>query len=185
MNDGAATAGPVNVSRKETRKIDLVLISTKPSEPQGALQGEAAPGKPDAHAPEFFDEPQFTVAGVTQATNSGGHGSDTVLRTTEALAKATVSLSKESPGRPNTAKSAATESSLRDAAAREPEDFEANRFPTWNWLHGSIPEIPNFIVCWARSRRSSAIHWRRFDVTSAQRNSTPPNRICSIGERNF
>jgi tetratricopeptide (TPR) repeat protein len=127
MNDGAATVGPVSVSRNETRKIDLVLISTKASEPQGALPGKAAPVKPDAQAPEFFDEPQFTVAGVTQATNSGGHGSDTVLRTTEALAKATVSLSKESAEGSNAAASAATESSLRDAAAREPENFEANR----------------------------------------------------------
>ena len=127
MNDGAPTVGPVSVSRNETRKIDLVLISTKASEPQGALPGKAAPVKPDAQAPEFFDEPQFTVAGVTQATNSGGHGSDTVLRTTEALAKATVSLSKESAEGSNAAASAATESSLRDAAAREPENFEANR----------------------------------------------------------
>ncbi len=127
MNDGAATVGPVSVSRKETRKIDLVLISTKASEPQGALPGKAAPGKPDAQTPEFFDEPQFTVAGVTQATNSGGHGSDTILRTTEALAKATVSLSKESAAGSNAAASAATEISLRDAAAREPENFEANR----------------------------------------------------------
>jgi tetratricopeptide (TPR) repeat protein len=127
MNDSAATAGPVSVSQKETRKINLVLISTKASEPKGALLGNAAPGRPDAQAPEFFDEPQFTVAGVTQATNSGGHGSDAVLRTTEALAKATVSLSKESAAGSNAAASAATEISLRDAAAREPENFEANR----------------------------------------------------------
>jgi tetratricopeptide (TPR) repeat protein len=42
--------------------------------------------------PEFFDEPQFTVAGVTDVTNLGGHGSNTVLRTKEALAKDVVSL---------------------------------------------------------------------------------------------
>lgn len=128
MNDDAATVSPVSVSRKETRKIDLVLISTKDSEPQGALPGggKAVSGKPDAQAPEFFDEPQFTVAGVTQAMNSGGHGSDTVLRTTEALAKATVSLSKESSGS-SAGISVETESSLRDAIAREPEDFGANR----------------------------------------------------------
>jgi tetratricopeptide (TPR) repeat protein len=128
MNDDAATVSPVSVSRKETTKIDLVLISTKDSEPQGALpsRGKAASGKPDAQAPEFFDEPQFTVAGVTQATNTGGHGSDTVLRTTEALAKATVSLSKESSGS-SAGRSSDTESSLRHAAAREPENFETNR----------------------------------------------------------
>jgi tetratricopeptide (TPR) repeat protein len=126
MNEGAASVSPVSVSPKETRKIDLVLISTKSPEPKGGLPEEAAPWKPDAHAPEFFDEPQFTVAGVTQATNAGGHGSDTVLRTTEALAKATVSLSKESSGS-SAGRSVETESSLRDAIAREPEDFDANR----------------------------------------------------------
>jgi tetratricopeptide (TPR) repeat protein len=77
-----------------------------------------------APAPEFFDEPTFTVAGVTQATSAGGHGSDTVLRTTEALARATVSLSKEPAANSSSATSAATESSLRDAVARNPKDAE-------------------------------------------------------------
>jgi tetratricopeptide (TPR) repeat protein len=45
-----------------------------------------------AGQPEFFDEPQFTVAGVTDSTNLGGHGSNTVVRTKEALAKDVVSL---------------------------------------------------------------------------------------------
>src|SRR6266550_2560036 len=44
--------------------------------------------------PQFYDEPQFTVAGVADTTNLGGHGSDTVMRTKEALAKDTVSLGK-------------------------------------------------------------------------------------------
>jgi tetratricopeptide (TPR) repeat protein len=123
---GAAIVGPVSLAQKETKKIDLGLVSPKASQPQSALPGTPATEKL-AQAPEFFDEPQFTVAGVTQATNSGGHGSDTVLRTTEALAKATVSLSKESAVSSRAATSAATESSLRDAVAREPENFEANR----------------------------------------------------------
>ncbi len=94
------TSGSVSLEQDETKKIDLILVPQK------------------AQAPEFFDEPQFTVAGVTQASNSGGHGSDTVLRTSEALAKATVSLSKES----NAPTSLASESSLRDAVARNPND---------------------------------------------------------------
>jgi tetratricopeptide (TPR) repeat protein len=102
---------PVSLAPKETKKIDLILVSTKAS-------GVGAP------APEFFDEPQFTVAGVTQATSAGGHGSDTVLRTTEALARATVSLSKEPAASSSAATSAATESSLRDAVARNPKDPE-------------------------------------------------------------
>jgi tetratricopeptide (TPR) repeat protein len=82
--------------------------------------------EPNTTAPEFYDEPQFTVAGVTQATNSGGHGSDTIVRTTEALARATVSLSTGSESNGTGAKSeppaAATESSLRDAVLRNPND---------------------------------------------------------------
>jgi tetratricopeptide (TPR) repeat protein len=42
--------------------------------------------------PQFFDQPTFTVAGVTDNRYRGGHGSDTVLRSAESLAKATASL---------------------------------------------------------------------------------------------
>jgi tetratricopeptide (TPR) repeat protein len=42
--------------------------------------------------PAFFDEPTFTVAGVTDNTYRGGHGSDTVLRSAETLTKETESL---------------------------------------------------------------------------------------------
>ncbi len=135
MNGYAGTVvGPVSLAQKETKKIDLALGSTKASEPQSALPGTAAAQKPNAPAPEFFDEPQFTVAGVTQATNSGGHGSDIVSRTTEALARATVSLSKESNGGSNAPAPAVSESSLRDAVARNPND------PALHHLLGDVEE---------------------------------------------
>jgi tetratricopeptide (TPR) repeat protein len=101
--------GPVRLAPSETKKVDLALAPARAS-------GTAA------SAPEFFDEPQFTVAGVTQATSAGGHGSDTVLRTTEALAKATVSLSEEPAASSTATTSAATESFLREAVARDPKD---------------------------------------------------------------
>jgi tetratricopeptide (TPR) repeat protein len=41
---------------------------------------------------EFKDEPDFTVAGVTDWSNIGLHGSDTTSRTSEALAKETLTL---------------------------------------------------------------------------------------------
>jgi tetratricopeptide (TPR) repeat protein len=119
---GEAIIGPVSLAPKETKEIDLALVSTQASGAQSALPGTPAPEKL-AQAPEFFDEPQFTVAGVTQATNSGGHGSDTVLRATEALAKATVSLSKESSAG-SKSPTAATESSLLEAVALNPKDPE-------------------------------------------------------------
>jgi tetratricopeptide (TPR) repeat protein len=41
---------------------------------------------------QFYDEPQFTVAGVKDPSETGGHGSDTIRRTTETLTKETVGL---------------------------------------------------------------------------------------------
>jgi tetratricopeptide (TPR) repeat protein len=114
----------VHITRNATETIDLDLPAKLTDEGKNAAPVKPAPEKPLVSGPEFFDEPHFTVAGVTQATNSGGHGSDTVLRTTEALAKATVSLSKESSGGANPRASAMTESSLRDAVARNPQDPE-------------------------------------------------------------
>ena len=68
-------------------------------------------------APQFYDEPQFTVAGVTDASQMGGHGSDSVRRSTEALTKETVSLA------PNAGATETTdEKELRAALEKTPED---------------------------------------------------------------
>lgn len=45
-----------------------------------------------SHEMEFSDAPTFTVAGVTDWTAAGGHGSDAILRTSEALTRETLSL---------------------------------------------------------------------------------------------
>ena len=45
-----------------------------------------------AQAMEFADKPDFTVAGVTDWTAVGGHGSDATLRTSEALAREALTL---------------------------------------------------------------------------------------------
>ncbi len=81
----------------------------------------SSPGKTTAGVPEFFDEPQFIVAGVTDAYTPGGHGSDTVVRTKEALAKDTASLSGDAAASHFTAKSnAEAERSLSAALEHEP-----------------------------------------------------------------
>lgn len=72
---GEAAARPVTLVDRETKKVDLTV--------------EYA----------FSDKPNFIVAGVTDPISHGGHGSDAVLRSTEALAEATASLSEESPGK--------------------------------------------------------------------------------------
>ncbi len=127
-----AIVAPVSLSENETREIDLSLAAST-SEPRSTYPSAAA-AKQGAAKPEFFDEPQFTVAGVTQATNAGGHGSDTALRTTEALAKATLSLGKEPGDRPDVPTSDETEASLRDAIARNPKD------PTLHHRLGDLEE---------------------------------------------
>lgn len=74
-----------------------------------------------AGSPQFYDEPQFTVAGVTDASQMGGHGSDTVRRSTEALTKEAVALS----GGPNDVPNKETtddEKSLRAALVKAPDD---------------------------------------------------------------
>ena len=72
------------IGPNETKNIDLTLLAAKTPESQAA----------SARSPEFFDEPRFTVAGVTDTTSLGGHGSDTIVRTRESIAKETVSLGK-------------------------------------------------------------------------------------------
>jgi tetratricopeptide (TPR) repeat protein len=129
---GEAVVSRIPLARKEMKKIDLVLVPSKSSASQNASLEKVPAPKPSAAAPEFFDEPQFTVAGVTAAANAGGHGSDTVRRTSEALARATVSLGsspgvspdKESTNAANAVPSAADESSLRNAIALNPKDSD-------------------------------------------------------------
>ena len=62
------------LSAGEKRRVDLILAN--------------APGA----SMELKDEPNFTVAGVTDWSNVGLHGSDTNSRTSEALAKDTLRL---------------------------------------------------------------------------------------------
>ena len=123
-----ATAGSCVIGPKEAKRLDLTLESSK-SSPAPA----SAPGKSSQRPPEFFDEPQFTVAGVTDSTNLGGHGSNTIVRTKESLAKDIASLNvsagKASTGSIPPASNASVsvaEASLRATAERQPGNFEAN-----------------------------------------------------------
>ncbi len=121
-----ASFGPVDLTQKANKTVDLTVGSAVDG--QGRSLPSAGNGKSATQAqPAFFDEPQFTVAGVTEASNSGGHGSDTVLRTTEALAKATVSLSTESSTKPQAAASAVLEAELKSALERDPNNFDGIR----------------------------------------------------------
>ncbi len=99
-----ATAGPVTLADRETKKADLTV--------------EYA----------FFDEPNFIVAGVTDPISRGGHGSDTVLRSSEALAKATAELGEMPAGTAAERDALKAVREYQQAAERNPS--EPNLF---NW----------------------------------------------------
>jgi tetratricopeptide (TPR) repeat protein len=109
LHAGEAAFGPFTLLPQETKKVDLALDS---------------PAKP-----QFFDEPTFIVAGVTDPSQRGGHGSDPVFRSAEALAKETASLRTgtsvaEASEKQGNALEAARE--YQRAAEREPN--ESNLF---------------------------------------------------------
>src|SRR6266576_3462622 len=106
----AVEVSAVFLRPRESKIIDLTLAPL-------VSQGSATA------APQFFDQPQFTVAGVTDTTNLGGHGSDTVARTRNLLAKDTVSLAKTAVKPPADEE---REKSLRELTKRQPDDFGVN-----------------------------------------------------------
>ena len=108
------------VQQKEVKSVVLQL----------APRDSSASAKDALSSLEFSEEPHFKVSGVTDPTALGGHGSDTVLRTKEALAKDTVALNHEEPGQPKSISGAAeasadTHARLGDAAEREGRPLEA------------------------------------------------------------
>jgi Tfp pilus assembly protein PilF len=77
---------------RETNQEPLVLDQGQEIFVDMRLQPDTA-SESNKGAPDFSVEPTFTVAGVIDPTNLGGHGSGVGMRTKESLAKATVSLS--------------------------------------------------------------------------------------------
>lgn len=79
-------------------KLELVDVPLKQS---GPLIIELTPAEPSvtrgksSEPMQFSDSTDFTVAGITDWTAAGGHGSDVNLRTSEALAKDTRGLGGE------------------------------------------------------------------------------------------
>jgi len=107
------TEGPFAFEEAEGKTIELHLINEVPL--SGALDKSSAV--------QFSDEPQFQVAGIADPSSYGGHGSDTVLRTKEALAEDTVSLNHgESNGSPNNPASSTSPYSDTATAHRQKGD---------------------------------------------------------------
>jgi tetratricopeptide (TPR) repeat protein len=74
---------------------------------------------------QFSDKPDFTVAGITDWTAAGGHGSDVNLRASEALAADTRGLG--APTVQDELSNSKLESALRAAVQKDPTSFQANR----------------------------------------------------------
>jgi tetratricopeptide (TPR) repeat protein len=82
-------SGPFVLSQKESKTITLQLTKSAPPNTSNETANM-----------NFSDEPQFTVAGVTDTTNLGGHGSATFMRNRDALSKEAASLVNEgTPGK--------------------------------------------------------------------------------------
>jgi tetratricopeptide (TPR) repeat protein len=126
----SAAAAVVVGSDGDRKRIDLVLES------DGAAQS-SSPAQPMG----FSDSPNFTVAGITDWTAVGGHGSDSILRTSEDLARETLALKPKDaePGASDrtgsTKEGSESESALRTALAGAPGSFAANQQLGEYYLH--------------------------------------------------
>jgi tetratricopeptide (TPR) repeat protein len=84
-----------------------------------------------SHSIQFADKPDFAIAAVTDWTAAGGHGSDASLRASEALTRDAVKLRADleqghQPDSRKTNPTNQTENELREAVAKNPNDFGAN-----------------------------------------------------------
>ncbi len=73
--------------------------------------------------PDFYDEPDFTVAGVTDTNNLGGHGSNVTVASSEALNRNVANLGKSGPPAIDQAKEI---EALRARADQDPANVTAN-----------------------------------------------------------
>jgi tetratricopeptide (TPR) repeat protein len=106
----AASLGPFTFTKNQLRTLDITLLT------KGSHQ------RASTNPPEFFDQPQFTIAGVTDTTNLGGHASG-MTGPTESLAKDVGSLSGSgAAATPN----AALEQAARSLADEPRSGFKEN-----------------------------------------------------------
>ena len=77
----------IRLGAGEKKHVDIVLESLA-----GSVAASANKGGPEREELKFSDEPDFAVAGVTDWSAAGLHGSAANVRTSEALAKETAAL---------------------------------------------------------------------------------------------
>jgi len=106
--------GPFTIHPGEKKSVNLELREEK----------AFAPDKNAPQALEYSDEPQFTVAGVADPSNVGGHGSNVTLPTKEALARETASLAGPAASSEKTA--SATKGAVRELPEVASSSFVEN-----------------------------------------------------------
>jgi tetratricopeptide (TPR) repeat protein len=113
-----AGAGIV-LSEGDRKHVDLVIEGSGVTRPSSSVSAPM----------EFSDAPNFTVAGVTDWTAVGGHGSDAILRTSEDLARETMALKAQGAGGApagSAVDASQAESRLRAALTSAPGEFASN-----------------------------------------------------------
>ena len=112
---------PIELPRDANKRVELVMENSRNPD-TNAASGTASPpasGKATitpngttaatkTNGIEFSDEPSFTVAGVTDRSNLGLHGSDTTARTSDSLARETARLKAEDAEKKGRADAAAS-----------------------------------------------------------------------------
>jgi Flp pilus assembly protein TadD len=105
--------------------VTVSVLSPADSSKVNLILNVSAVAMPSTAAIVFADKPTFTVAGITDWTAVGGHGSDSSLRTSETLARETTSLKPED-SQGSVGIGSQTEAVLRAAVAASPKSYEAN-----------------------------------------------------------
>lgn len=116
-----ASEDSIKVGPAEKKHCKFVLRTPEES---SALSSAAASSA--SSAIQLDDRPNFTVAGVTDSSGSGGHGSETRLRTGEALARETLKLQADESSPAANARGVGDETVLRAAVLQSPRGFEEN-----------------------------------------------------------
>ena len=132
----------INLVPAEKKHCDLVLRGAGESSASSSAGPASSSSSKASSAMELDDRPNFVVAGITDSTGSGGHGSETRMRTGEVLAKETLKLgSGGSKGAPTAAagsagrEAQASESVVRAALRQSPRSFEDNHGLGEFYLH--------------------------------------------------
>jgi tetratricopeptide (TPR) repeat protein len=149
-----AVEDSIKLASTETRRCEFVLRTLSEPSPSPTGTPNSSSGI------ELDDRPNFTVAGIADSTGSGGHGSETRLRTGEGLARETVNLGSGKSGEAGSNKAGTTaeiageldpkarasEDALLAAVGQTPRSFESNHLLGEFYFHRqryreSIPSL--------------------------------------------